>query len=77
MKYCHFVLTDLNEIKIERNSRKTKVTLGHDTWQFTKIDTLFLADFQNQVFSSSLNISGKYEPNLMLFESNSKLTHSE
>ena len=37
----------LNEIKLERNSRKAKVSkLRHDTWKFIKIDTLLLADFR-------------------------------
>ena len=61
MKYCLFFLpTDFSEIKLERKEpSKNKCKLRYDIWQFIKIDTMFSADFQNELFSSNLNISAK------------------
>ena len=46
----------------------------------TKIDTLFwliFRDFQNEVFSSNLNISANCEPNQAFYRSKSKLAYCQ
>ena len=61
-----FVPTGLNEMKLERNSRKANVSLGRTHSNSSKLIPCFwpiFADFQNQVFNSNLNVSAKYESN--------------
>ena len=43
-----------------------------------EIDILLIfTDFQIEVFNSSLNISAKYQQNLVFYESKSKMVHSK
>ena len=51
--------------KIERNSRKANVSFGIMHGNSSKLMPCFwplFSDFQNQVFSSNLDIPLKYEP---------------
>ena len=59
-----FVPTDLNEIKLERHSRKANVSFGMIHGNSSKLIPCFwpiFADFQNQLFNSNRNISAKNE----------------
>ena len=56
----------MNEIELERNSRKANVSLSmihHNASELIPCFWPIFADFQNEIGSSDLCVSAKYEPN--------------